>query len=283
MILREFTHLKNKNALIKEGNANRTTDTQNTTNMLNYTRNEVISYIPSGISQIPQEYYTLFFGILFFRFFISGLLSVLFSPSSSKPEGRNSEPHNYNIKIDVHEERNIHVQMNEEQRDEVQMNEEQRGEVQMNEEEMNDERIYEGEENPYLIQCLSTISSICRARSVKELNDMKINGKKITDNHILPLCEMLSGVKINNSQYSQEVLKEYFLAIIRNDRMSEDKLLIEMKRIYSLRDINTLNEENKKKLVGILICSDLEFPRSQYKKKKEFILEKLYNCITCLD
>ncbi len=258
MILRELSHLKNKNALKKEGNANRTTDTQNMTNMLNYACNEVISYIPL---QIPQEYYTLFFG-----FFISGLLSVLFSPSSSKPEGRNSEPLNFNMNFDVHEVRNIHVHVNEEQRDEVQMNEEQR----------DDERIYEGEENPYLIQCLSTISSICRARSVKELSEMKI-----TDNHIIPLCEMLSDVKI---EYTREELKEYFLALIRNDRMSEDKLLIEMKRIYSLRDINTLNEENKKdKLVAILICSDLEFPRSQYKKKKEFILRKLYNCITCLD
>ena len=224
--------------------------------MLNYACNEVISYIPSGISQIPSEYYTLFFG-----FFISGLLSVLFSPSSSKPEGRNSEALNYNIKIDVHEERNIHVHVNEEQRDEDQRN---------------DERIYEGEENPYLKQCLSTISSICRASSVKELNDMKI-----TDNHIIPLCEMLSGVKI---EYTREELKGYFLALIRNDRTGEDRLLNEINRIYSLRDINTLNEENKKdKLVAILICSDLEFPRSEYKKKKEFILRKLYNCITCLD
>ena len=244
--------------------------------MLNYACNEVISYIPSGISQIPSEYYTLFFG-----FFISGLLSVLFSPSSSKPEGRNSEALNYNIKIDVHEERNIHVHVNEEQRDEDQMNEEQRDEEQMNEEQRdedqrNDERIYEGEENPYLKQCLSTISSICRASSVKELNDMKI-----TDNHIIPLCEMLSGVKI---EYTREELKGYFLALIRNDRTGEDRLLNEINRIYSLRDINTLNEENKKdKLVAILICSDLEFPRSEYKKKKEFILRKLYNCITCLD
>jgi len=78
--------------------------------------------------------------------------------------------------------------------------------------------------------------------------------------------EVISYIPSGISRYLK--FNEYFLALIRNDRMSEDKLLIEMKRIYSLRDINTLNEENKKdKLVAILICSDLEFPRSQYKKE----------------
>ena len=87
--------------------------------MLNYTCNEVISYIPSGISQIPSEYSAIF---LFFSLFTIASIPLFFS---SKPEGE-FEPLDYNIKIDVHEERNIHVHVNEEQRDEVQMNEEQR-------------------------------------------------------------------------------------------------------------------------------------------------------------